>query len=147
MTSFARAYFAYGTLRPGSRYWTNVAAYVAQYDPAYIDGFDLYDLPEGYPAIVAGTGRVFGDLLYVRTGEELAMARVADDIEDFDEGDPGSLYLRRQVLVTRLRGPQLPAVPAVTYVFNPHREATVEARGVRVPEGDWREFVAERDGA
>lgn len=145
--TLTRAYFAYGTLRPGSRYWPTVAPFVEQYDPAFVEGFELFDLPDGYPAILPGVGRVFGDLLYVRFGDEAEMARVVDEIEDYDPADPGSLYLRRPVTVTRLRSMNLPRVPADTYIFNPHRSAYVKAKGVKVPGGDWREFVALRDGA
>ena len=145
--SSPRIYFVYGTLRPGSRYWSNVAAMIADYAPAFVDGFELYDIPgEGYPAILPGHGRVFGDLLFVRHGYEAKVVEIVDEIEEYDPSDPGSLFLRRPVEAVRMREPDEGAVPAETYVFNPSRKPVLQRDGVEVPDGDWREFVAQRDG-
>ncbi len=146
MTRFSRIYFVYGTLRPGSRYWSNIEALVSDYQPAFLDGYELYDLPDGYPAILPGHGRVFGDLLFIRHGYEEQWVTLADEIEEYDPTDPGSLYLRRPVEATRLRAANANAVPAETYVFNPSRKPCLLRRGTPVPDGDWREFVALRDG-
>lgn len=56
--------FVYGTLKPGGRNY-HLARGVTHAEPAYVDGFDLLHFePEGYPAIVPGTGRVHGFILY-----------------------------------------------------------------------------------
>lgn len=147
MTQLSRIYFVYGTLRPGSRYWPNIGEMISDYEPAYIDGYELYDLPDdAYPAILPGNGRVFGDLLFVRLGYEEVVREIVDDIEEFDSQDPGSLFLRRPVDATRLRSPESAVVPAETYIFNPSRKPVLQKHGVAVPDGDWREFVTQGEG-
>lgn len=146
MTMTARALFVYGTLRPGGRYWANIERCIEQYDPAMIEGFQLWDLPDGYPAIVSGNGRVFGDLLYITSGYEQEITRIADEIEEYDPDDSSSLFLRESVNAIRLRLPDRRPVPAQTYVFNPQRQSYLRQSATEVPDGDWRAFVAVRDG-
>lgn len=133
----ARALFVYGTLRPGRRYWPNICALVEHYDPAMITGHDLWDLEDGYPAIVPGRGVVFGDLLYVRSGHERELFGITDEIEQFATDDPASLYLRVDIVVARLRAPQAPPVPAQTYQFNPAHRPYLLRHGRELADGDW----------
>jgi gamma-glutamylcyclotransferase (GGCT)/AIG2-like uncharacterized protein YtfP len=54
--------FVYGTLKPGLRYH-HVAqnAGLTHLEEAYLEGFDLYHLePENYPALIKGSGLVYG---------------------------------------------------------------------------------------
>jgi len=55
--------FVYGTLKPGGRNYF-LAKGVTHAEPACLDGFDLVHFePEGYPAMIPGTGRVYGVVL------------------------------------------------------------------------------------
>lgn len=141
----ARAYFVYGTLRPGGRFWPNVASYVADYEPAYLDGYTLHHLPEGYPAIRAASGRVFGDLLFVRSRCEDLVADIIDEIEGCDQPGSPNLYDRATVDVNRLRALG-EMVLADTYVYALDRLEHLETRGDWIPSGDWREYVALTEG-
>ena len=133
-----RIYFVYGTLRPGGRYWANVEPYVAGYEPARVDGLVLYHLPEGYPAAVPGSGIVFGDLLFIRSGSERVARDVMDEIESYDPRDEeDSLYLRRQVNVRPLRG-FIEFIPSWAYIYHPNRQLTLTDASV-VASGDWRD--------
>lgn len=137
MSTQPRTLFVYGTLRPGGRYWPNISALIEHYDPALLTGHDLWHLDDGYPAIVAGTGRVFGDLLYVKFGRERDLFGITDDIEQFTPHDEGSLYLRTSVTVARLRDPAGPPIPAETYVFNPAHKPYLVQHGHELPDGEW----------
>lgn len=129
-----RAYFVYGTLRPGGRYWRAVRRFVVDYEPAWIEGFALYDLPEGYPAIEPGEGRVFGDILYIRQGDEDAAQKVLDDIEGVDI----DLYEIQFVTAHRLRRAKQPSIPCATYVYSPRKANHLHTQGRWVAEGEWR---------
>lgn len=80
--------FVYGTLKPGLRYH-----YIAQnaglkhQEEAYLEGFDLYHLePENYPALIEGTGRVYGWRLVF---EDLTRGLVAlDELEGLHLSPP-----------------------------------------------------------
>lgn len=85
----------------------------------------LYDLGD-YPGLVAGDGRVIGELYKVR---RLSVFRELDEYERYDPRKPeDSLYLRR---ATRLLEP---AIDAWIYVYNrPIDSAQL------IPSGDWSE--------
>ncbi len=118
--------FVYGTLKPGGSNYA-LARGVTQTAPAYLEGFELLHFdPEGYPAIVPGTGRVYGVVLTFADIE--AALPVLDALEGLDLTPPE--YAR--VLVT-----VQPSGEAVwTYVYvNQQRLA---ASGVtKVAAGDW----------
>lgn len=88
--------FVYGTLKPGLRYH-----YVAQnaglnhQQEAYLEGFDLYHMePENYPALVPGTGRVYG---WRFAFEDIAIGLAAlDELEGVYLSPPE--YTRSQAL-------------------------------------------------
>ena len=136
--SETRAIFVYGTLRPGGKFWANISEFIEHYDPGLLTGYELWDLDDGYPAIVPGSGMVFGDILYVRTGKETEVLLAADDIERFKPDDPGSLYLRQQVTVARLRDPNGVPVPAHVYIFNSAHRPYLIKHGRELPNGVWR---------
>lgn len=55
--------FVYGTLKPGGRNYF-LAKGVTHTESAYLDSYDLMHFePEGYPAMIPGTGRVHGVVL------------------------------------------------------------------------------------
>ena len=125
--------FVYGTLRPGQPLWEEVADFVDQTESAVITGWELFELPEGYPAIVPGSGKVIGDLLALDDGRVSEALRRTDLVESYRPGDSTSLY-ERIVIDT-------PLEQAHTYVYHPERRDYLHARGVRVESGDWLERV------
>ena len=137
----AATYFVYGTLRPGGRYWPNIAPLVDRYEPACLFGFKLWHLPEGYPAIEEGDGRVFGDLIVARAGSESKLREVMDAIEDCRPDDPDSLFDRIRVYAHPLRDLQR-RVEAELYVYALRHSEHLHAHGKRVGSGDWREYIA-----
>ncbi|AEB11472.1 gamma-glutamylcyclotransferase family protein [Marinithermus hydrothermalis] len=118
--------FVYGTLRVGERNFpvARQAGWVAS-EPAVLEGFVLYDLPYGYPAIVRGAGRVYGEVQYYRD-----LARALERLDVLE--DVGAEYLRVRVEV-QVRGER---VGAWAYVY-PNLEAVRAAGGRRVPSGRW----------
>lgn len=136
-TAPARALFVYGTLRPGGHYWTSIEPYVAQYDPALLTGYELWQLDDGLPAIVPGHDGVFGDLLYLRLGREERFFRLTDEIEESSPQDPASLFVRVETSVARLKRPDGPPIPAQTYVFNPAHRPYLLAHGHRSRRPEW----------
>jgi gamma-glutamylcyclotransferase (GGCT)/AIG2-like uncharacterized protein YtfP len=144
MTS-PRSYFVYGTLRPGGRYWSNVSDYIEHYEPALLEGFAIYHLPEGYPAMIADEdASVFGDVLYVRSRCNDLVLDILDEIEGCNQPGRANLYDRLKVEVKRL-GARMQPVVADTYVYASARHAYLRSAGTRVIHGDWREFVATRE--
>jgi gamma-glutamylcyclotransferase (GGCT)/AIG2-like uncharacterized protein YtfP len=118
--------FVYGTLKPGGRN-AHLARGVVHAEPAYVDGFVLLHLhPEGYPAMVRGSGRVHGFLL---TFADLrAVLPMLDRLEGLDLEPPE--YARVVVSV------QPSGQNAWTYLYV--NEKRLAAAGVvPVPNGDW----------
>ncbi len=97
--------FVYGTLRPpqadtpaaDARYFSEIAEYTRQHQPATLANAALYDLG-AYPAAAPGTGTIHGDLLQI----DPAAVTIADRIE----GHP-TFYRRSQVMVQTATGPVL----------------------------------------
>lgn len=135
-----RPLFAYGTLRPGGRYWENIAHCIQDYEPAQAHGFQMYEMPEGYPAIEPGQGTVVGDLLYVRAGQRELLLEIADEIEGYEPQSLDSLYIRLTADVERFRKPGL-LIPAYIYVIHPGRGSLAEL-AEPIAGGDWREHRA-----
>lgn len=143
--SAARAYFVYGTLRPGGRYWRNVSEFIEHYEPGLLAGHALHHLPEGYPAIVKDPKRqVFGDLLFVRSQCETLVQDILDELEGYEQPGEANLYERVTVEVMRLRADRA-VVVVDTYLYAPGRHEHLRTAGELVESGDWREFVATRE--
>jgi gamma-glutamylcyclotransferase (GGCT)/AIG2-like uncharacterized protein YtfP len=121
--------FVYGTLRPDQQRWPAIEGFVERTEPATIEGFVLFDLPQGYPAIEPGEGEVVGALLHLHEEHAERAIAAADEIEGYAEGAPNSLYERVVVDVD--------GVQAYTYVYHPKRRAYLQSHGERVDGGDW----------
>ena len=118
--------FVYGTLKPGGSNYT-LARGVTQAEPAYLEGYDLLHFdPEGYPAMVPGSGRVYGVVL---TFEAIEAALPALDALEGLHANPPE-YTR--VLVTV----QPSGETVWTYVYV--NQTRLAASGVtKVVGGDW----------
>ena len=118
--------FVYGTLKPGGSNYA-LARGVTHTAPAYLGGYDLLHFdPEGYPAMVPGTGRVYGVVLTFADIE--AALPVLDTLEGLDLTPPE--YGR--ILVTV----QPSGKTVWTYVYV--NSVRLAASGVtKVATGDW----------
>ncbi|MFU8804510.1 MAG: gamma-glutamylcyclotransferase family protein [Bradymonadaceae bacterium] len=133
-------FFVYGTLRPGGHYWPTVADLVESTRPAFIEAFEMWHLPEGYPAIIAGRGKIVGDILSVAPeNTELAMS-ILDEVEDCLPGSLNPLYERILVDAHDHQGP----VQAYTYVYHTAHHDYMRRNGRPVQGGDWRRFMMTR---
>ncbi|RIH77837.1 Gamma-glutamylcyclotransferase family protein YtfP [Calidithermus terrae] len=127
------AVFVYGTLKQGQRNFevSRRAGWVRS-ERAWLEGFQIYHLPRAserpysYPAIVAGEGRVWGEVQYFA---DLEAALVPLDALE----DAGREYERVEV---EARRPDGGAVRVWTYVY-PSLEAVRRVNGVLCPGGDW----------
>ncbi len=118
--------FVYGTLKAGERAerLAERAGLVSRL-PAVAEGLVLFALPAGYPAAVAGEGRVEGEFLVFQDLE--AALRLLDRFED-----AGEEYVRRAIEVKTPGGPRL----AWVYLY-PSEEAVLRAGGRRIAGGRW----------
>ncbi len=119
--------FVYGTLQPGeaNSSWAKRRG-LTEAVPATLPGFDLYHLaPEGYPAIVPGSGTVEGVVLLFAEIDR-ALPRL-DALEGCAQTPP--LYVREI-------HPTDPFGPAWVYVYD--RTDRLDAPGATLlPGGSW----------
>lgn len=128
MAGVTSAFFVYGTLKRGQSNYPLLAPYVRAVEPATTRGL-LFDHGP-FPALVAGKGRVRGELVRLDSADlDAALAHV-DRLEDYRPDDPaGSMYLRQVVEVETDDGTR---VPAFSYFYNR------DTRDLRpVPSGEW----------
>lgn len=130
------AIFVYGTLRPGRERWPLIEDMVVDTQTAMMRGFEMYHLPDGYPAVVEGDGRITGELIWPVEGAREALLDKADRIENYIPGDDRSLYRRIVAGQGHAR--------AFIYVYHPGRLDDLHNRGTPVPHGDWVRFVEEK---
>ncbi|WP_369034121.1 MULTISPECIES: gamma-glutamylcyclotransferase family protein [Streptomyces] len=128
-------FFVYGTLRPGEinhdRY---LRGRVRSEEPGRLAGAVLYDGP-GYPYAVEELGGVvWGELVEALPEAYGGLLHALDELEEFVQGDPRSLYLRVLREVTRADGT---AVDAWVYVAAPAVATRLRAHGRRIEGGDW----------
>jgi gamma-glutamylcyclotransferase (GGCT)/AIG2-like uncharacterized protein YtfP len=97
------AFFVYGTLKRGQANYPLIAPYVRAVEPAVARG-QLFDHGP-FPALVAGEGRVRGELVALDPADLEAALPIVDRLEDFRPNDPaGSMYLRQVVEVETAGG-------------------------------------------
>jgi gamma-glutamylcyclotransferase (GGCT)/AIG2-like uncharacterized protein YtfP len=128
MAAGASAFFVYGTLKRGQANYPLIAPYARAVEPATTSGL-LFDHGP-FPALIAGAGRVRGELVRLDPADlDAALAQV-DRLEDYRPDDPaGSIYLRQVVAVETADGAR---VPAFIYFYNR------DTRDLRpVPSGEW----------
>jgi len=118
--------FVYGTLKPGGVNYA-LARGVTHTAPAYLEGYELLHFnPEGYPAMIPGTGRVYGVVLTFANIE--AALPALDALEGLHLTPPEY----KRVLVTA----QPSGETVWTYVYV--NETRLAASGVtKVMGGDW----------
>ncbi|SNR71232.1 gamma-glutamylcyclotransferase family protein [Desulfurobacterium atlanticum] len=124
--------FVYGTLMSG------FSANIFLSDTSFVGygilyGGKLVHLKEGYPAVVEGNGRVFGEVYQV----DYSTLKAIDFFEEFFEDFPShSLYLRVKKPVKLL--PYNDFVDAWVYFLN---SSLVSIDYMEILSGNWREFL------
>ena len=126
-------YFVYGTLKPCGRYWPQIENYVVDHEPALLDGYDLYALQAGYPAIIAGSSRVSGILLHFSGSRRAEAIEIMNRIEGYSPGSDGCLYVPHEVVVSNSGS----KTPAITYVWGTGSRSDLETLGELRPSGAW----------
>lgn len=86
--------FVYGNLMEGFyNYNKGMASRIESNKPAYIENDKLFhQSKKGYPAVVKGKSRVYGELLKIKDMEETLT--LTDEIEGYKEGQPLDEYDR-----------------------------------------------------
>ncbi|WP_424951065.1 gamma-glutamylcyclotransferase family protein [Deinococcus sp.] len=135
--------FVYGTLMPGERYEAvaRAAGTPEGQEPATLEGYALYHLhPEGYPALVAGGGRVRGWLLHYDPAVWLAALVRLDDLEGLHLHPP--LYSRTLAAASTQAGES-----RLAWVYLYARTARLQHSGcLAVLSGDWTDVPGREAG-
>lgn len=124
--------FVYGTLKPGEcNYLRYCEGKVVDAFPARARG-QLFALPAGYPAMVAGVGNVCGFLLC------FAEEAILDDLDRLEDYHPGrdrsqNEYQRQSIEIFDLNFQ--PLGTAWAYLMLPDRVCSLG--GIWLPEGTW----------
>lgn len=126
--------FVYGTLMSGFNNHFVVSDYTNSVEAGEIEGL-IYQLPEGYPAVISGKGRVKGEVLALKEVDEALKAM--DLLEDYQEDGEDNLYERVVVQVQTAGG----SVEAFCYFWPDSKRKYLEEKGMYVNSGSWREFV------
>jgi gamma-glutamylcyclotransferase (GGCT)/AIG2-like uncharacterized protein YtfP len=128
--------FVYGTLRTGQSNYGIVADWVKRARLATIEGM-LYHLPAyGFPAVVPGTGTVYGEVLEFTDFSSALEAM--DDLEDY-KGPGKDNFYERVVVSARLNNGS--EVECYAYVFPVTREQWLRSEAVYISGGDWVEYI------
>lgn len=128
--------FVYGTLMAGfENYSRYLKAWVKKIFPATVKG-ELFHLPEGYPALVEGNGTVRGELMIIP--ELKGIIDKLDDLEDYHGEGMDNLY-ERVIMPVEIQSTGV-GTEAYVYIFCDSKYA--RRKGIPVPDGDWRKFVA-----
>lgn len=133
--------FVYGTLMRGfANHEKYLAKNIITVQKATIKG-QLFHLPQGYPALVEGSGRVYGE--YVTVKKISSVLKRLDELEDYHGPGRDNEYERviREVL---LAGGEV--VRGYVYVYAANRYRELAEWGKKVLSGDWRAFYTAQTG-
>ncbi len=126
--------FVYGTLRRGmsNGFYLKDAKLVAPI--AWTEG-KLYDTGHGYPGLVSGKGKVYGEVYRI----DKVQLKYMDDLEDYHgPGHPQNLYERKVKRIATIRG----FVWAYLYYYR-NKEELIK-NGTFIPGGDWCRYVRKK---
>lgn len=125
--------FVYGTLKPGGRYWPRFCeGKVSNLVAAKVRG-QLFDLPVGYPALVAGGDDwAWGCVLSFRREADFAEV---DRLEGFDPWGPPAENEYQRIKVETFTSEGEALGPVWTYVMD--NAKVHRLGGARIEDGDW----------
>jgi len=125
--------FVYGTLKPGEINYRLFCEGKIQRAIAAIAPGDLYDLPDGYPAMTPGTGAVQG---YVLEFSDPALLAVLDELEEYEPQRPPeeNPYNRLEIEVMDEKRQSL----GLVWFYQMSLEQAQAMGGVKVTDGVWR---------
>jgi gamma-glutamylcyclotransferase (GGCT)/AIG2-like uncharacterized protein YtfP len=124
--------FVYGTLKPGfGNYRRYCEDKVVAATPAIAPG-QIFALPVGYPAMIAGAGWVTGCLLDFADPSVLT---ILDQLEGYDPERPAHLneYDRQRTPVYDLKQHDL----GTAWCYRMRPERVHQMQGTHLPEGEW----------
>lgn len=109
--------FVYGTLRFGQKnFFRFLGGKALKILPATIEGRLYFVKDGGYPYLLPGRGKVFGDLVFIDPKQAESTLRELDALEEYDpNNETGSVYLRRPAFVELTSGKR---IEAWTYYWN-----------------------------
>ncbi len=131
------AVFVYGTLKQGERnFEVSRQAGWLRSEPAYLEGFRLYHIPQSdnrpyaYPGVLKGEGRVWGEVQWFADLEQALV--LLDQLED-----EGSEYRRSPITAYLAERGGAPCRVWVYVYSSP--QAMRSVGGLWLPEGVWGE--------
>lgn len=136
-------FFVYGTLKPGEQYFRPYCeGKIVAAEYAYILG-QLFALPFGYPAAIAGSDRVGG---YLLTFPDETVLSALDELEGYDPNRPldANEYQRDRVAVYRfagnseLRNPTSELILAEAWAYFMTASRVHSVGGILLPSGWWQ---------
>jgi gamma-glutamylcyclotransferase (GGCT)/AIG2-like uncharacterized protein YtfP len=103
--------FVYGTLRAGQKnYRRYLQGKTVRETPASCSGRLFVLLEEGYPYLLPGPGRVWGELVFIAPEWYQQVLRRLDALEEYDSArEAASVYLRRRAAVHLVNGEEFQA--------------------------------------
>lgn len=125
--------FVYGTLLEG---FHNHKAfiegkYIAK-KKGYVNGL-LYHLPQGYPALIEGNGKVYGEIYLI---EDENVIKRLDMLEGYKGQDnPCNLYDK---IITKVYT-QNEEFDCIAYIYSDKEYAMTD--GLLIKDGDWNSFM------
>jgi gamma-glutamylcyclotransferase (GGCT)/AIG2-like uncharacterized protein YtfP len=126
--------FVYGTLRRGmsNAVYLRDAKLIAA--KAWTEG-KLFDTGNGYPGLVPGKGKVYGEIYRI----DKMQLKLMDELEDYyGPGHPQNMYERKVARIATDRG----FVWAYLYYYR-EKEKLMKT-GIWIPGGDWCRYVGKK---
>ncbi|NLX69287.1 MAG: gamma-glutamylcyclotransferase [Clostridiales bacterium] len=128
--------FVYGTLMKDFwNYDKYLKGRISRITPGITYGL-LYHLPEGYPALLAGTEAIKGEVI---EPVDENLIKDLDRLEGYVEGRSNNLYKREVKTVLTQDGEK---INCWVYIYADERYA--KENGILIPDGDWRKFMENR---
>lgn len=130
--------WVYGSLLEGFyNYQKALTAQIEERIPACTKGRLYHQMSKGYPALLPGDDRIYGELLSLRDFE--TTIRSLDQIEDYKGPGYSNEYNRILTPVRHLEG----GITETAYVYWYGRKDidTPENPSVYIPAGDWRAYM------
>lgn len=130
--------WVYGSLMEGFyNYQKALVGQIEERVPAWIYGRLYHQTKKGYPAILPGEDRIYGELLTILDFQ--ATIEKLDMIEDYRGDGYRNEYERKITSVIHLKDEKTES--AYVYWYGWDDIDTPENPSVYIPSGDWREYM------